>query len=35
MQNYRFSMEKVLDWREDLEEEAQRVVKEKEDAILM
>ncbi|WP_423189145.1 flagellar export protein FliJ [Alkalibacterium sp. f15] len=29
MQEYRFSMEKVLDWREDLEDVAQLMVKEK------
>lgn len=30
MPNYRFSMEKVLDWRSDQEDAAQRHVKEKE-----
>lgn len=34
MQNYRFSMEKVLEWRMDLEDSAQRVVKEKEDNVM-
>ncbi|OJF90876.1 flagellar export protein FliJ [Alkalibacterium sp. 20] len=33
MQEYRFSMEKVLDWREDLEDVAQLKVKEKEEKI--
>lgn len=33
MQQYRFSMEKVLDWRSDQEEAAQLVVKEKEDNV--
>jgi len=33
MQNYRFSMEKILDWREDLEEVAQLKVKEKEESV--
>lgn len=34
MQQYRFSMEKVLDWRADQEDAAQLVVKEKEDQLL-
>ncbi|MCC5890182.1 MAG: flagellar export protein FliJ [Alkalibacterium sp.] len=33
MQEYRFSMEKVLDWRSDQEDAAQRFVKEKEDRV--
>lgn len=33
MQEYRFSMEKVLDWREDLEDVAQIKVKAKEDVL--
>lgn len=33
MQEYHFSMEKVLDWREDLEDVAQLKVKEKEEAV--
>lgn len=33
MQDYRFSMEKVLDWRSDQEDSAQRLVREKEDHV--
>lgn len=33
MQEYHFSMEKVLDWRGDLEDVAQLKVKEKEEAV--
>lgn len=35
MQQYRFSMEKVLDWRADQEDAAQLVVKEKEDKVIL
>ena len=33
MQKYVFSMEKVLDWRSDLESTAQQVVKEKQEVV--
>ena len=33
MQGYRFSMEKVLDWRSDQEDAAQRRVKDKEEQV--
>lgn len=33
MQGYRFSMEKVLEWRSDQEDAAQRLAKEKEDNV--
>lgn len=33
MQNYRFSMEKVLDWRSDQEDAAQRLVKLREEQV--
>lgn len=33
MQGYRFSMEKVLDWRSDQEDAAKRLVKDKEDKV--
>lgn len=34
MQEYRFSMEKVLDWRSDQEDAAQRLVKDKQQIVL-
>ncbi|GAB2491204.1 hypothetical protein GCM10008929_14160 [Alkalibacterium psychrotolerans] len=33
MQEYRFSMEKVLDWRSDQEDTAQRLVKDREERV--
>lgn len=33
MQDYRFSMEKVLDWRSDQEDTAQRLVKDREERV--
>lgn len=35
MQGYRFSMEKVLDWRSEQEDAAQRLVKAKEELVRM